>query len=83
MVEKDRGVKFCVNVQLLSGQVFSHFGDLWLAGSHGGDITSGLGNRDWHSELRAARRIPARFGGDSELGTVAWWAFGIGCSGIA
>jgi len=27
--EKDRGVKFCVHVGLLSGQVFSHFGSQW------------------------------------------------------
>jgi len=36
--EKDRGVKFCVLVRLLSGQVFSHFGELWLARSHGGAL---------------------------------------------
>jgi len=35
-------VKFCTHVRLLSGQVFSHFGELWLAGSHGGGITSGM-----------------------------------------
>jgi len=29
--EKDRGVKFCVHVRLLSGMSFSHFGELWLA----------------------------------------------------
>ena len=34
--EKDRDVKFCMRVGLLSGQVFSPFGELWLAGSHGG-----------------------------------------------
>jgi len=34
--EKGRGVKFCMHVGLLSGQVFSPFGELWLAGSHGG-----------------------------------------------
>ena len=26
-----RGVKFCMRVGLLSGQVFSPFGELWLA----------------------------------------------------
>jgi len=41
-VEKDSGVKFCMCVWLLSGQVFSHFGELWLAGSHGSGITSGM-----------------------------------------
>ena len=40
--EKDRGVKFCTRVRLLSGQVFSHFGELWLAWSHGGGIISGM-----------------------------------------
>jgi len=34
--EKDRGVKFCVRVRLLSGQVFSYFGEFWQAWSHGG-----------------------------------------------
>jgi len=34
--EKARGVKFCMRVGLLSGQVFSLFGEDWLAGSHGG-----------------------------------------------
>jgi len=33
--EKARGVKFCVPVGLLSGQVFSPFGEDWLAGSQG------------------------------------------------
>ena len=33
---KDRDVKFCMHVGLLSGQVFSSFGELWLAESHGG-----------------------------------------------
>jgi len=31
-----------MRVRLLSGQVFSHFGELWLAGSHSGGITSGM-----------------------------------------
>jgi len=35
-------VKFCVHVRLLSGQVFSHFRELWLAWGHGGGITSGM-----------------------------------------
>jgi len=39
--ERARGVKFCTRVGLLPGQIFSHFGDDWLAGSHGGGgITS-------------------------------------------
>jgi len=40
-VEKARGVKLCTGVSLLSGQVFSPFGEDWFAGSHGGGgITS-------------------------------------------
>jgi len=34
--EKAGGVKSCMRVGLLSGQVFSPFGEHWLAGSHGG-----------------------------------------------
>jgi len=37
--EKDSGVKLGMLVRLLSGQVFSHFGELWLAWSYGGGIT--------------------------------------------
>ena len=40
--ERARGVKFCMPVGLLSGQVFSPFGEDWLTGSHGGGITSGM-----------------------------------------
>jgi len=40
--EKNRGVKLCMLVRLLSGQVFSNFGELLLAWSHGGGITSGM-----------------------------------------
>jgi len=39
-VEKDRGVKLCMLVRLLSGQVFSRFVERWLTWSNGGDITS-------------------------------------------
>jgi len=59
--QKGRGMKFCVSVQLLSGQVFSHFGELWLAWSHSGGITSGT------SYIEVAVE-------QSELGAVAWWA---------
>jgi len=38
VAEKARGVKFCMHVGLLFGQVFSLFGEDWLAGSHGGGI---------------------------------------------
>jgi len=40
--EKAGGVKFCTHVGLLSGQVFSPFGEDWLAGSHGGGISSAM-----------------------------------------
>jgi len=68
--EKDRGVKFCMRVRILSGQIFSHFGELWLAGSHGGGITSVMS----YIEIAV---------GQSELVVVAWWAFGIGGGGVA
>jgi len=63
--EKDRVVKFFTNVRLLSGQVFSHSGELWLAWSHGGGITSGM------SYIQIAL-------GQSELGVAVsrkavWW----------
>ena len=58
--EKDRGVKFCMRVRLLSGQVFSHFGEHWLAWSHGGGITSEM------SYIEVAV-------GQSELGAVDQW----------
>jgi len=56
--KKDSSVKLRMLVQLLSGQVFSHFGELWLAWSHGGSITSGV------SYIQIAV-------GQSELGTSA------------
>ena len=68
--EKDRGVKLCTLVRLLSATSFSHFGELWLAGSHGGGISCGI------SYIEIAVR-------QSELGAVAWWAFGIAGGGIA
>ena len=68
--EKDRGVKLCMLVRLLSEQVFSYFGELWLAWSHGGGISSGMSYMEIAVEL-------------SELGAVAWWAFGIGGGAVA
>ena len=49
--EKDRGVKFCMHVGLLSGQVLSPFGELWLAGSHGAALFSGM-----YAEILQTRR---------------------------
>jgi len=41
--ERDRGMKFCMHVVVLSRQVFSPFGEHWLEGNHkGGGITSGM-----------------------------------------
>jgi len=51
-VEKDRGVKFCKGVGLLSGHVISPFGEHWLAGSHGGGgITSGMNRSGGTTEI--------------------------------
>ena len=72
--EKDRGVKFCTSVRLLAGISFSHFGELWLAESHGGGISFGMyAVRNW---MKAAAPSEARW--DSELGAAAllkavWW----------
>ena len=40
--EKGGGVKLRMLVRLLSWQVLSHVGELWLAWSHGCGITSGM-----------------------------------------
>jgi len=68
--KKDRGVKLCTLVRLLSAMRFSHFGELWLAGSHGSGVTSGMS----YIEIAV---------GESELGAAAWWAFGIECGVVA
>jgi len=62
--EKDSGVKLRTLVRLLSGQVFSHFGELWLVWSHGGGITSGM----YGQRTGAKWRLQARLGGQSVLG---------------
>jgi len=49
-----------MQVRLLSAMSFSHFGGLWLAGSHGGGITSVMS----YIEITV---------GQSERGTVARW----------
>jgi len=67
--EKVSGVKLCVLVRRLSTMSFSHFAELRLAGSHSGSITSGVS----YTEITV---------GQSELGAVAWWAFGLG-GGVA
>ena len=60
-----------MRVRLLSGQVFSHFGELWLAVSHGWGITSGIYASMYWSHA-------ATLGEHSELGAVARWAVGMG-----
>jgi len=66
---KDSGVKLCTLVRLLFGMSFSHFGEHWLAWSHGGVITSGMyASMHW---CQAAAPGEAR------------WAVGIGGGGIA
>jgi len=65
--EKDSGVKLRMIVRLLSGQVFSHFGELWLVWSHGDGITSGM------SYIQIVL-------GQSELGAMGLWVVGIGTS---
>jgi len=42
VVEKDSGMKLRMLAWLLYRQCFSHFGELWLAWSHGSGITSGM-----------------------------------------
>jgi len=69
--EKDRGVKFCMRVGLLSGQVFSPFGEHWLAGSHGG---GGISHRPWVGSADCAVVIYAYDG---------QWALGIAGGSIA
>jgi len=50
VTEKDRGVKFCICVGLLSGQVFSHFGGQ-------SSRSPGTKNADTRDELAARYRF--------------------------
>jgi len=72
--EEARGVKFCTRIGLLSGQVFSPFGELWLAGSHGG-ITFRM---NAHSEYTDEQCTFLET--NTEASGNARWAFGIGAS---
>ena len=65
--EKDRGVKFCTRIRLLSEQVFSHFGKLWLTWSHGGGITSRIyASTHWsHAAAPGEARWAVEIGGGS------------------
>ena len=83
--EKARGVKFCMHFDLLSGQVFSPFGEDWLARSHGGGgITSHMNapmklcSDDRCAFLGTNIEPEATVGGHSELVAAAstkavWW----------
>ena len=78
--EKVGGVKFCMRVRLLSAMSFSHFDELWLAGSHGGGITSGMYVSDTLEPCNDTRR--------GSMGIWNWvpWlggAVGIGGGGVA
>ena len=65
--KKGSVVTLCMLVRLLSAMSFSHFGELWLAGSHGGGITSGIyAATNWMQAVAAGE---------------ARWGFGIGCRG--
>jgi len=75
--EKDTGVKFCTRVRLLPGQVFSPFGELWLAWSHGGSITSGM------SYIHIAPGNYMQITHGKKLRDEARWAVGIGGGGVA
>ena len=80
--EKARGVKFCRHVGLLSGQVFSPFGEDWLAGSHGGGgISSGMTvsaaaasmwMRNKYSELATMAHGRLELGAAALLKAVRW-----------
>jgi len=85
--EKARGVKFFMCVGLLSGQVFSPFGEHWLTGSHGGggiNCRPGMGSAD-----HAGRHLWLRAGvGSADRAVVIYaydgrWALGIAGGGVA
>jgi len=68
-----------MHVDLLFRQVFSPFGELWLAGSHGGGITLAMSIRvgSGHSNCYGSRCIEIAVG-HSEFGAAAllkavWW----------
>ena len=79
-------MKFCTRVGLLSGQVFSPFGEGWLSGSHGGGGISrrpGVDRRmllvvtDEQAGVESAVRAVVIYGYDGR------WALGIAGGGVA
>jgi len=86
VAEKDKGVKFCMHVGLLSGRVFSPFGEHWLKGSHGGGGISRRPTVDRRMLLvviheqagvESAVRVVVIYGYDGR------WALGIAGGGVA
>ena len=77
--QKDSGVKLTMPLRLLSRQVFSHFGELWLAWSYGGGITSGMTyiqiapGKKFRGEARWAVGIEALYGGIFVLLTALYY----------
>jgi len=65
--EKDSGA-----VRLLSGQVLSHFGEFWLAWSHGSGITSGMSYIEIAVRLLGSRNWAPWLSGQSESGAATW-----------
>ena len=72
-------MKFCTRVGLLSVQIFSPFGELWLAGSQGsGGITSQMNVAiKYYSDDQYAF-----FETNIEASGKARWAVGIGGGGV-
>ena len=81
---KDSGAKLCMLVPLLFMMSFSHFCELWPAGSHGGGITSGIyADTNWIQAVAPAilggiQNWVPWLGGQSELGAAVllktvWW----------
>jgi len=77
VTEKNSGVKLCMRVRLVSGQVFSHFGEIWPWGSSPRSIYAKVTwekNLTWDETLaaRAARLIGCHgLAGHSELAATA------------
>jgi len=81
--KKDSGVKLCMRVQLLSGHVLSHFGELWLAWSHGGGITSGMYGSTYWCQGAAPGEARWAFGnGGGPLPKAVWWDLRLALSSL-
>jgi len=77
---KANGVKFCMHVGLLSGQVFSPFGEDWLAGSHEGGGSSD--DRCPPPMKHYSDDQCAFLGTNIEASSDGLWAFGTGGGGV-